>query len=242
MVCDRCGKSIAQVSGKGGGYYGCGSAAKAACDNRLLVRRRVVEKVVLSALRDRVVTADNVDYILGRVEGEVERLTANLPEALRLKQAELAAEERKIGNFVGFIGEGRGSRALADALAVAEARADQLRGDISILEQTRTNTIQRPPRVWIEERLARVQHLLEQDTGRSALVLRKVLGPIRLEPTKGDIGRPYYQARSTLDVLALLESGAESDDSTPGSISLWKGGPKGNRTPVTDVRGRCPSR
>jgi Recombinase zinc beta ribbon domain len=39
MVCGKCGATIAQVSGKGGGYYGCIGATKGACDNKLLVRR-----------------------------------------------------------------------------------------------------------------------------------------------------------------------------------------------------------
>jgi hypothetical protein len=51
------------------------------------------------------------------VEREVARLAADVPQSLQLKRAELAAEERKIGNFLEFIGEGRGSRTLAEALA-----------------------------------------------------------------------------------------------------------------------------
>ena len=35
MVCGQCGASIAQVSGKGGGYYGCLAATRGACDNKL---------------------------------------------------------------------------------------------------------------------------------------------------------------------------------------------------------------
>jgi len=38
--------------------------------------------------------------------------------------------------------------------------------------------------------------------------------------------RQYYRAHSTLDVLALLDAGSESEDSEPGSNSLrkWAGG------------------
>ena len=222
MICDRCGKAIAQVSGKSGGYYGCLSAAKSGCDNRLLVRRTLAERLILCALRDRLLSVENIEYVLQRVEDEVVRMTATVPETLRLKHAELAAEERKIGNFIEFIGEGRGSRALADALAAAERRAEELRGDVEVLERNRASIFQKPPRVWIEERLCRLQEVLERNTARSALLLRKVLGPIRLEPTTGDIGRPYYRAHSTLDVLALLDAGSESDDPEPGSNSLRK--------------------
>ena len=50
MTCASCGSTIAKVSGKSGGYYGCLGAKKGACDNRLLVRRALVERVVLAAL------------------------------------------------------------------------------------------------------------------------------------------------------------------------------------------------
>lgn len=50
MTCATCGAAIAQVSGKGGGYYGCLGATKKACGNRLLVRRKLAERVLLLAL------------------------------------------------------------------------------------------------------------------------------------------------------------------------------------------------
>lgn len=61
-------------------------------------------------------------------------------------------------------------------------------------------------------------------TQRSALLLRKLLGPIRMEPVTPDIGRPYYRALSDLDVLAIVENDPDSTDSDPGSNSLqwWR--------------------
>lgn len=237
-TCAVCGKAIAQVSGKGAGYYGCLSAAKGACENRLLVRRRLVERIILSALSRRILSAAAVEYVLRRVEAEVARLCADVPETIKLKQTELLAEERRVANFIEFIGEGRGSRALAEALTVAERRAGQLRDELDLLERSRRNAFQCPPTAWIQERLARIQEMLEANTQRSALLLRKVLGPIRLEPTKGDIGRPYYRAHSTLDVLALLNAGSGSDDPEPGSNTLreWRRG-ESNPRPEAVHRG-----
>jgi len=50
-----------------------------------------------------------------------------------------------------------------------------------------------------------LQSTLEKRTTQSALVLRKLLGTVQLQPTQGDIGKPYYRATSTLQPLALLE-------------------------------------
>lgn len=110
MTCGACGKSILQVSGKAGGYYGCLSATKGGCDHRLLVRRSLVERVLIAALRERILCRENLSYVLKRVASEVSRVYADVPEALRLKQVELGDPDRKIANFVEFIGEGEAAR------------------------------------------------------------------------------------------------------------------------------------
>ena len=115
MVCGACGAAIAQVSGKAGGYYGCLGAAKGACDNRMLVRRSLAERVILTAVRERLSSVMSFREVLERVEREVGKLYADVPETVRLREAELAAEERRLGNFGDFIGERRGSGALGKA-------------------------------------------------------------------------------------------------------------------------------
>src|SRR5437867_4996017 len=62
-----------------------------------------------------------------------------------------------------------------------------------------------PPMEWIAERLGRLQDLLERQTERSALLLRRVLGPVRHVPTRPDVGRPFYRAETALRALELLE-------------------------------------
>jgi len=92
------------------------------------------------------------------------------------------------------------------------------------LRRSREKVFQAPPVEWIEDRLARMQEVLERRTDRSALFLRSLLGKIRLEPAPGEIGRPYYVARTSLDALALLEPPPGQDDPDGGSNSLrwWR--------------------
>ncbi len=220
MVCGRCGATIAQVSGKGGGYYGCLGAAKGACDNKMLVRRKLAETIILKAVREQLGRAEHVRYLLEQVEAEVAKLYAHIPETVRTKEAELGAEERRLANFVDFIGEGRGSQALANALVETERRVEALREELDGLRRSREKVFQAPPVEWIEERLARMQEVLERRTDRSALLLRSLPGPIRLEPTRGQIGRPYYLARTSLDALALLGPPPGQHGPEDGSSSL----------------------
>jgi len=224
MICGKCGATIAQVSGKAGGYYGCLGAAKSACENKMLVRRKLAETVILKAVREQLDQAEHIRYLLERVEAEVAKLYAHIPETVRTKEAELDAEERRLANFVDFIGEGRGSQALGKALVETERRVEALRADLDGLRLGSEKVFQAPPVEWVEERLSGVQEVLERRTERSALLLRALLGKIELEPAKGEIGRPYYMARTSLDALALLapRSGQEGPDGSSNSLRWWR--------------------
>ena len=224
MACGKCGATIAQVSGKAGGYYGCLGAAKGACDNKMLVRRKLAEKIILKAVSEQLTQTEHIRYLLERVEEQVAKLYAHIPETVRTKEAELGAEERRLTNFVDFIGEGRGSQALGKALVETERRVDALREELDGLRRSREKVFQAPPVEWIGEHLAQMQEVLERRTEQSALLLRSLLGQIQLEPTQGEIGRPYYVARTSIDALSLLEPTPGQDGPEAGSNSLrwWR--------------------
>ena len=100
--------AIAQASGKAGGYHGCLGAARGACDNRVLVRRKLAEQIIIGAVIEQISQPAKVRYVLEQVAAEVVKLSEHLPENIRVKEAELGSEERRLANFLDFIGEGRG--------------------------------------------------------------------------------------------------------------------------------------
>lgn len=188
------------------------------------VMRVVLSAVILSAVRDQISRADHIRYVIERVEGEGAKLSAHLPETIRVKESELSSEERRLTNFLDFIGEGRGSRALANALIETERRVEALREELEALLRSRNKVFQTPPVEWIEERLSRFQEVLERRTEQSALLLREVLGTIRLEPKRGEVGRPYYLAQTSIDCIALLETppGQEGPGGGSNSLRQWR--------------------
>jgi len=224
MICGVCGASIAQVSGKSGGYYGCLAAAKRACQNRLLVRRTLCERIILTAVRENLTCGDNLRYVFKRVEREIAQICSQVPEMIELKRSELEAEERRVSNFVQFIGEGRGSKALSEALAASEQKVEALRLDLEGLTRSQQPRFKAPPEEWIKDRVSNLQEVLESRTHRSALILRKLLGPIRLEPTAGHGRKQHYRAVSSLNVLPLLEETLGDEDAEEGSNSFhwWR--------------------
>ncbi|MDQ6803494.1 MAG: hypothetical protein M3065_00700 [Actinomycetota bacterium] len=131
------------MSGKGGGYYGCLAATKGACENKTLVRRTLAEKVILEAVKDEIADPEHVTYVLRRVEEEIAKLRSELPDTLKLKETELSAEQRRLANFVDFIGEGRVSQALAKALVETERRVETLGAEVDALRRSREKVFQR---------------------------------------------------------------------------------------------------
>jgi hypothetical protein len=221
MVCGRCGGTIAQVSGKSGGYYGCLAATKGACENKTLVRRRLAENLILEAVIERISETDQIAYVLERVEEEIGKLRSDIPDTLKLKETELSAEQRRLANFVDFIGEGRGSEALAKALVETERRVDALAAEVDRLRRSREKVFRTPAVEWIKDRLSNLHDVLEQRIARSAQVLRNLLGPIRMELVTPNIGRPFYRAVTTLDALALIETPPDNAEGGSNSLQRW---------------------
>ena len=59
---------------------------------------------------------------------------------------------------------------------------------------------------WVAERMSALQPLLETDATGSALLLRRLLGSVRLVPVVPEVGKAYYQAETALQVLDLIEA------------------------------------
>ena len=57
-----------------------------------------------------------------RVEEDIAKLRSDRPGALTLEEAQLMAKQRRLANFVDFIGEGRASETLPKALAETAPR------------------------------------------------------------------------------------------------------------------------
>jgi len=79
-----------------------------------------------------------------------------------------------------------------------------------------------PPIEWIKDRVSDLHDVLEQRTARSAQALRNILRPIRMELVTPDIGRPFYRAITTIDVLALTESPPGGAEGGSNSLQKWR--------------------
>ena len=205
MNCKKCGSTIGKVSGKNGGYFGCLGTKRGICDNKVKVRRTVLENIILHEIKQLVSTPNIVHCILEKIERKVRKMYSDFPSQICQKERELISEERKLANFINFIGEGKGTISLNQALLDTENKIDSLKNEICFLNNAYSKVIQAPTIEWIEERLSHIQKLLERSVERSAMALRNLLGPIELEPVLLERGKPYYIAHTTFETISILE-------------------------------------
>ena len=76
--------------------------------------------------------------------------------------------------------------------------------------------------------------LLRRQTARSALVLRRILGPVRLCAVRPEVGRPYYQVETALEILDLLDEASEGGSNW---LQQWRRG-ESNPRPKVHPRAR----
>ena len=168
---------------------------------------------MLKTLQETLLIPEKIHDVFQRVEAELIKQQATLPEELKLKLAARDKVQDRINNFVRFVADGRGSTAIANALTDAEVEDQRLDADIKALEECRSELFKAPPKEWVAHRLADLKGILEQETEDSALVLRRLLGSITLHPTRPDIGRPYYRISTNLDATAIYPAGTKSSNS-----------------------------
>ncbi len=147
-----------------------------------------------------------------------------------IRQKKVASAQRNLTNFINFVGDGIGTRSLNQTLVDCENKIDDLKEKVCVLQNAYANVIQALPIQWIENKLIHIQTTLERNVAQSALVLRKLLGPIELEPVLPELGRPYYTTHTILNAITILDKGIAPHHSEKGANQFhW-------RSPVKLIR------
>jgi hypothetical protein len=169
------------------------------------VRKKIVERAILDTISEKLNNTAMLQDILKRVEVLVAKLCKTLPDEISTKKHQLHEIESKVRNFVNFIADGDTSNSVREALLAYEKNMFSLKSEVLALEETTNNVFKAPPLEWIKEKVINIKETLELQTEQSALLLRNILGTIKLEPVTPDIGKPYLKAVSKLHVWALIE-------------------------------------
>jgi uncharacterized protein YerC len=170
MRCQLCDGAILPISGKGGGYYGCYNAKRKTCSNTLLVPRKRIENTIISELKEKILTLENLEYVYKNLEKFTVKGLNEVPEIMKKKKLQHEKLAAEIQNYLNFIKSGNFSKAVSEALKEAETKGDALKQEIASLEFQKQNTFKPPPKEWINHRLEKLHETLSKNTASSALV------------------------------------------------------------------------
>lgn len=221
LKCGECGGSVALIGGKGDGYYGCqNSYQRATCKNRKTISRKKLEDHFIAALFERVLVPEYLDSICTKVFDTVKAHFSHLPKELSKKKVELQKVQKAISTLIDFITKGDVSDAVRIALRENESRLTSLQSEIESLEKAHQDKLVRPSKDWIAMKVVELKELLSMRTEKSAMILREILGPVTLTPTKDENGKEYYTATTKIGTISLL---GRSDDGSK-SFLKWRWG------------------
>ena len=244
LKCSKCGGAIVLISGKGNGYYGCFNAKRKTCNNNLLVPRKRIEETIISDLKEKILTVENIQYVYKKIEKFIAQGLNEVPEKIKKKKSQHEKILSEIQNYLNFIKIGNFSKAISEALKEAENKSEDIKKEIDFLTFQKQNNFISPPKEWIKDKLEKLRDTLNQNTVSSSLALKELLGSISLEPvidkksdffyivSNGEIKfKPYYIAHTKIQTLALLDDKYKSSN-----WYHWRRGrdsnPRGGFTPA----------
>jgi DNA invertase Pin-like site-specific DNA recombinase len=186
VTCGACGGGYVLVGKR---HYGCANVRnRGTCDNRLTIRRDVLEETVLSGLRQNLLHPDLIREFVSEYQKEWNRLRRE-EEALKGRDtAELARLERQIANIIAAVKQGLFAASMKAELEELEARKAELVRAAEAAPEVVPRLHPRLADVY-RQKVAALQEALNDDALRTeaADALRALIGEIRLIPESGEL-------------------------------------------------------
>ncbi len=186
MKCGTCGGGYSKLSSN---LFGCSTARnKGTCENRLNIRRDVLEASVLNGLKTHLMDPDLFKEFAAEFYREMNRLRSAEAARFDAARVELARIERRLRKIVDAIGEGVEARALKDELLALERRQDELTTLLATAEQP--EPLIHPNLAEVYRRKVAALHVaLQCDETRleAAEIIRSLVDEIVLTPENGEL-------------------------------------------------------
>ena len=202
LKCGVCGGGFSKVSEK---HYGCSNARnRGTCNNRLTIRREVIEASVLSGLRTHLMHPDLVKEFIAEYHREINRANGERQAAQVGRKEELARAERQIRAIIEAIKEGLRTPTMKDELLALESRKAEI---TSILAEPAAPPIRLHPNLAeiYRDKVARLHEELNRPELRTeaSAAIRSLIDEVRLVPENG---RLEIELRGALAGILALTS------------------------------------
>ena len=186
-------------------HYGCSNARnRGTCNNRITIRRDVIEASVLSGLKTHLMHPDLVKEFIAEYHREINRANAEHQAAREGHKDELARVDRQIRAIIEAIKEGLRTPTMKDELLALESRKAELR---SALAEPAAPPIRLHPNLAeiYRDKVARLHEELNRPELRTeaSAVIRSLIDEVRLVPENG---RLEIELRGALAGILALTS------------------------------------
>jgi len=170
--CVVCGNRFFQVSGKGGGFYGCyGAHRKHECGVARLIHGARLETALVGSLRSVLRRRDWIDDLAARVNRALEQHRIAAPTSEENLRKKIATLETELSNLVRFIAAGNASEAVARAVRDNERVKAGLEVDLHHTVTVRASNLRILP-ATIGGQIERIVRTLADDALQGAQALR----------------------------------------------------------------------
>jgi site-specific DNA recombinase len=220
MRCSKCGGGYVLV---GKTHYGCANLKnKGTCDNRLTIRRDILELTVLSGLREKLLHPDLVAEYISEYLREWNRLQSERASSKKRDAAELAKVERQISNIIQAVKQGMFAPSMKEELDTLERRKRDLIEAASTLSSAATPTTLLHPGLAeaYRQKVENLTEALADEATRTeaAEIIRSLVEEIRLIPT-GD-GLLIELVGELASILALGQEQKSPHDRVEGARQI----------------------
>ena len=206
LYCGACGARLCSQTGGIDTYYGCPNHRKGTCRMIARVPMKRGERVLLDYLSARLNgDPEWLDGVLMSLNQRLKELSGTLPHDLEEATAERGKLEREIRNLTDALAKGDISDVLMGAIRERKNKLPDL--DQRLAELQRLNAVPDalPSRDYIALQLRDLVSILLEDSGRSAQILRTILGKVHVhELAIAGKKRGYLQFRFRLSGFAVL--------------------------------------
>lgn len=205
--CHTCGGAMTSVSGgKGSPRFGCRRSwneGRDACPNRVTIRIKVAEPLIVAKLQAELRTPKALDAIVKGVEREAKRVLSATSETGAIDQ-QLLAERRKLQNLVSAIEAGGVSAgSLVSAVGARERNIAALEARLRHARTTPDLSELKEIRPWVDQQLEDLVGVLKNDPIRVKAEFRRLNLQLQFRPVEAE-PRPHFVVTGQCGLSALV--------------------------------------
>jgi hypothetical protein len=211
--CNAARSAFSKVSNE---HYGCSAARnRGTCDNRITIRRDVLEASVLSGLKTHLMQPELVKEFIAEYHRELNRLNASREGTHAQQKDELARVDRQIRAIIEAIKDGMRTSGMKDELLALESRKAQLASETRHVPAPAPRLHPKLADIY-RDKVSNLNSALNAPATRAeaAHALRALIDEIRLVPENGRLeielagdlaGIPPASMRTLLETLSEQE-------------------------------------